>query len=95
MMPAARPAGDRGALIELPDSAAAVRLARALTGRPDLVDVVPGHRTVLVTWAGVRPHDLEALAASALAGGSAPNRRRASRSRWPTTAKISRRWRAW
>ena len=72
MMPAVRPAGDRGALIDLPDSAAAVRLARALTGRPDLVDVVPGHRTVLVTWAGVRPHDLDALAASALAGGSAP-----------------------
>ncbi len=72
MMPAVRPAGDRGALIELPDSAAAVRLACALTGRPDLVDVVPGHRTVLVTWAGERPHDLEALAASALAGGLGP-----------------------
>ena len=72
MMPAVRPAGDRGALIDLPDSAAAVRLARALTGRPDLVDVVPGHRTVLVTWAGasVRTTSRQ-LAASALAGGSA------------------------
>ena len=68
MMPAVRHAGDRGALIELPDSAAAVRLTRALAGRSDLVDVVPGHCTVLVTWAGERPHDLEALAASALAG---------------------------
>ena len=51
MTAAIRPAGDRGALIELPDSAAAVRVARALAGRSELVDVVPGHRTVLVTWA--------------------------------------------
>jgi KipI family sensor histidine kinase inhibitor len=71
--PIIRSAGDRGALIELPDSAAAVRLARALAGRPDLVDVVPGHRTVLVTWAeGQRPHGLEGLAVSALATGTAP-----------------------
>jgi KipI family sensor histidine kinase inhibitor len=45
-----RPAGDRGVLIELPDNDAAVSVARALAGRPDLEDVVPGHRTVLVTW---------------------------------------------
>lgn len=45
-----RPAGDRAALIELTDNAAAVALARSLAGRPDLGDVVPGHRTVLVTW---------------------------------------------
>ena len=63
-----RAAGDRGALIEVPDSAAAVRLAGALAGRPELVDVVPGHRTVLVTWAGgQRPHQLGELVDSALA----------------------------
>ncbi len=50
-----RPAGDRAALIELEDNAAAVRLAHALRERDELVDVVPGHRTVLVTWAGERP----------------------------------------
>jgi KipI family sensor histidine kinase inhibitor len=73
MTPVVRPAGDRGALIELPDSAAALRLTRALAGRPDLVDVVPGHRTVLVTWDGEqRPDDLQQLAASALASGPAP-----------------------
>ena len=48
-----RPAGDRGSLIDVPDNAAAVRLARSLRAdRPDLVDVVVGHTTVLVTWAG-------------------------------------------
>jgi KipI family sensor histidine kinase inhibitor len=73
MTPAVRPVGDRGALIELPDGAAALRLARALAGRSDLVDVVPGHCTVLVTWAGdERPHDLEQLAASVLVAGLAP-----------------------
>ncbi len=73
MTPAFRAVGDRGALFELPDSAAALRVARALSARADLVDVVPGHCTVLVTWAGEqRPHDLEQLAASALASGPAP-----------------------
>ena len=73
MTAAIRPAGDRGALIELPDSAAAVRVARALAGRSELVDVVPGHRTVLVTWAGEgRPRELEAAVAAALAAGPAP-----------------------
>jgi KipI family sensor histidine kinase inhibitor len=48
-----RPAGDHGALVELPDNAAAVRLARVLRDeRRELVDVVVGHRTVLVTWPG-------------------------------------------
>ena len=71
MTAAIRPAGDRGALIELDDNLAAVRLARALTGRTEFVDVVPGHRTVLVTWAGERrPHDLDALVEWALATGS-------------------------
>ena len=68
-----RPAGDRGALIELSDNLAAVHLARALTGRAEFIDVVPGHRTVLVTWAGEgRPHDLDALVESALETGSPP-----------------------
>ena len=68
-----RAAGDRGALIEVPDSAAAVRLAGALAGRPEIVDVVPGHRTVLVTWAGgQRPRELEELVDSALALATPP-----------------------
>ena len=47
-----RPAGDCGLLIDVPDNATAVRLARSLhAARPDLVDVVVGHTTVLVTWA--------------------------------------------
>ncbi|MGN6798516.1 MAG: 5-oxoprolinase subunit PxpB [Gaiellaceae bacterium] len=46
-----RPAGDRGSLIEVPDNATAVRLASVLRAeKPGLVDVVIGHRTVLVTW---------------------------------------------
>ena len=44
-----RPAGDRGALVELPDNASALAFARALE-RADVLDVVVGHRTVLVTW---------------------------------------------
>ncbi len=71
MTAAIRAVGDRGALIELPDSAAAVRVARALAGRAELVDVVPGHRTVLVTWAGKgRPPELEAVVAAALTAGA-------------------------
>lgn len=64
-----RPAGDRGALIDLPDNAAAVRLARHLREeRSDLVDVVVGHTTVLVTWdADAEVADLAAFAESALA----------------------------
>ena len=47
-----RPAGDRGLLIDAPDNATAVRLARSLhAARQDLADVVVGHTTVLVTWA--------------------------------------------
>jgi KipI family sensor histidine kinase inhibitor len=71
MTVAIRPAGDRGALIELPDNSAAVRLARALTGRAEFVDVVPGHNTVLVTWAGESPpQDLRALMEAVRATGS-------------------------
>ena len=69
-----RPAGDRALLLELADNDAAVRVAARLRAeRPDLVDVVPGHRTVLVTWEGVRaPAGLEELAGEALADSHAP-----------------------
>lgn len=49
------PAGDRGALVEVDDNAAALRLSAALRKRGGFIDVVPGHRTVLVTWEGERP----------------------------------------
>ncbi len=52
---ATRPVGDRGVLVDLPDNPAALRVARALTGRAEFVEVVPGHRTVLLTWAGEEP----------------------------------------
>jgi KipI family sensor histidine kinase inhibitor len=73
-----RPAGDRGALIELADNAAAVRVARALTRLPELVDVVPGHRTVLVTWADSAgpPGELETIVVRALGAGPAAERGR-------------------
>ena len=69
-----RPAGDRALLLEFADNAAAVRVAARLRAeRPDLVDVVPGHRTVLVTWEGLRaPVGLEALAEEALADSHQP-----------------------
>jgi len=60
-----RPAGERGVLLELPDNAAAVRVARRLALEPGLVDIVPGHRTVLVTWEGEPPELIE-LAEAAL-----------------------------
>ena len=67
-----RPAGDRGSLIEVPNNAAAVRLARLLREeRPDLVDVVVGHTTVLVTWVG-EAADLGALAERALVAEPEP-----------------------
>jgi len=49
------PAGDQGALVECDDNATALRLAASLSRRSGFVDVVPGHRTVLVTWEGERP----------------------------------------
>jgi KipI family sensor histidine kinase inhibitor len=66
---AVRPAGDRAVLMELADNAAALRVAERLRAeRPELVDVVPGHRTVLVTWdAGDVPLGLLELAEAALA----------------------------
>lgn len=54
-----RAAGERGALLELADNATAVRVARRLASEPGLIDVVPGHRTVLVTWAGEPPGLIE------------------------------------
>ena len=65
----ARRAGDRGALIELDDNAAALRVARRVRAECDgLVDVVAGHRTVLVTWASGQPRDrVLALARAAVA----------------------------
>lgn len=61
-----RPAGDRGALLEVPDGTAA-RVARRIAAElPGVVDVVPGHRTVLVTWVDEPPRGLAALAARAL-----------------------------
>jgi KipI family sensor histidine kinase inhibitor len=54
-----RRAGKDGALLELPDNAAAVRVARRLASEPGLVDVVPGHRTVLVTWDDEPPGVIE------------------------------------
>jgi len=49
------PAGDHAALVEVDDNAAALRLAASLRERGGFVDVVPGHRTVLVTWDAERP----------------------------------------
>jgi KipI family sensor histidine kinase inhibitor len=60
-----RRAGEHGVLFELPDNAAAVRVARRLASEPGLVDVVPGHRTVLVTWDDEPPELIE-LAEAAL-----------------------------
>jgi KipI family sensor histidine kinase inhibitor len=60
-----RRAGEHGALLELPDNAAAVRVARRLASEPGLVDVVPGHRTVLATWDDEPPELIE-LAEAAL-----------------------------
>ena len=68
---ATRHVGDRGVLVEVPDNPAVVRVARALTGRAEFVEVVPGHRTVLVTWAGEnQPQVLDELVESALAAES-------------------------
>ena len=70
-MTAVHPAGDRGSLIELAGNEEAARLGRALLARGDYVDVVVGHRTVLVTWARAEPElDLQAaLATPAPAAG--------------------------
>ena len=62
-----RPAGDRAVLLEVADPVAAANVASLLRAEcPELVDVVPGHHTVLATWADRRPADLRAIAARAL-----------------------------
>jgi KipI family sensor histidine kinase inhibitor len=72
-----RPAGNHGALVELPDNAAAVRLARVLWNEQhELVDVVVGHRTVLVTWpGGTAIPELAPLLERALSPGPDPEGR--------------------
>jgi len=63
----ARPAGDRALLLEVPGTDEALRVARRLREAcPELTEVVPGHRTVLVIWDSVPGTDLPALAAEAL-----------------------------
>lgn len=72
MSVAVRRAGDRAAIVELPDNAAAVRTARLLRDEhPALIDVVIGHTTVLVTWSEPVP-DLQAIAERALGPERAP-----------------------
>jgi len=62
-----RNAGERAVLLELPDNESARRVARALRGLEGLVDVVPAHRTVLVTWStGPRADELVAVGEAAL-----------------------------
>ena len=70
----ARPAGERALLLELPDNAAAVRVARRLAAEcPELQDVVPGHCTVLASWAGSsQPERLLELAEAALRDDAPP-----------------------
>lgn len=63
-----RPVGDRGLMLDLPDGTAS-RVAGLISAQlAGLVDVVPGHRTVLVTW-DVEPsrEDLVALARRGIA----------------------------
>jgi KipI family sensor histidine kinase inhibitor len=73
-----RPAGDLGALVDVPDNETAVRLARLLRDeQPALIDVVVGHQTVLVTWpAGAAIPDLPSLADRALVPEAARSGRR-------------------
>ncbi len=73
-----RPAGDCGAVVDLPNNETAVRLARLLRDGPSvLIDVVVGHQTVLVTWPdGEAIPDLPALAERALASEVAGSGRR-------------------
>ena len=66
-----RRAGDHGVLLDVPDGSAA-QVARLIAAEvPGLVDVVPGHRTVLVTWDTDPPRqDLVALATRAIEAGA-------------------------
>lgn len=70
-----RPVGDHAVLLELPDNAAVHAAARAVRDRlrGQLVDVVPGHVTLLVVWdegledAAALMSNLKALAGDASA----------------------------
>jgi KipI family sensor histidine kinase inhibitor len=53
-------------MLDLPDNAAAVRVARRLAAEcQELQEVVPGHCTVLARWTGSRPRQLLDLAEAA------------------------------
>ena len=69
-----RPAGDRALLLELASNADAVLVARrARAELRGVVDVVPGHETVLLTFeAEPRPDEAVALAEAALADDHSP-----------------------
>lgn len=73
MTAAVRPVGDRGALVELDDNQAVHVFARHLRERyaDRLIDVVPGHRTVLLTWRSPIPDDDLTLAAQEAAAQGA------------------------
>ena len=67
--PTIRPAGDRAALIEVADTATARTVADRLRAElTQLIDVVPGHCTVLATWSDDAPD----LRAAVLHAVSAP-----------------------
>jgi KipI family sensor histidine kinase inhibitor len=54
--------------VEVPGVGTAARVAESLRAEcPQLIDVVPGHCTVLATWGDEAPGDLEAIATRALA----------------------------
>lgn len=63
-----RPAGEHARLIEVAGDQTPADVAAALrcTWPAELVDVVPGHETVLAVWAGLPPaaHEIEAAAST-------------------------------
>ncbi len=68
--PRIRPVGDRGVLLELPNNEAVHFVARFAREHYEdqLIDVVPGHTTLLLTWhAGGVMSDFSELAACAVA----------------------------
>ncbi len=70
--PIVRPAGDRAALIEVADSGLAITIADRLRAElPQLIDVVPGHCTVLATWSEDAP-ELAAVLARAVSAPPEP-----------------------
>jgi KipI family sensor histidine kinase inhibitor len=69
-----RPAGDRGVLVDLPDGVAPAAAAAAVRERlgAAVQDVVPGHRTVLVTWASAAARPARTELERLLAFGDLP-----------------------